>query len=169
MHVAVPFSFRQPIAKIQEVKMNNDFGSLLIDMKLFKGVQEALPFYKSLFGKMKNSLAPFGVLLATKLTVALPFNLPKMLADDLTSKFTFVYSNLNASKKRYVFDGHRMLGQFFFAPGVNKLSSGVSILTIGDVMSVAAFSDANCMADPQELVDHFVRINDSCMRELKDE
>lgn len=35
VHVAVPFSFRQPIAKIQEVKMNNDFGSLLIDMKLF--------------------------------------------------------------------------------------------------------------------------------------
>jgi hypothetical protein len=59
---------------------------------------------------MKNSLAPFGVLLATKLTVALPFFLPKMLADDLTSKFTFVYSNLNASKKRYVFDGHKMLG-----------------------------------------------------------
>ena len=165
----MPFSFRQPIAKIEEVKMNNDFGSLLIDMKLFGNVQEALPFYKSVFGKMKNSLAPFGVLLATQLTVALPFNLPKIMADDMTRKFTFVYSNLNASKKRYVFNGRKMLGQFFFAPGINKLSSGVSILTIGDVMSVAVFSDAACMEHPQELVDHFVRINDSCMRDVKDE
>jgi hypothetical protein len=38
VHVAVPFSFRQPIADIREVKMNNDFGSLLIDFKLFGNI-----------------------------------------------------------------------------------------------------------------------------------
>jgi hypothetical protein len=47
---------------------------------------------------MKKSLNPFGVLYATKMTVALPFTLPKLICDDMTRKFTMVYTNLNASK-----------------------------------------------------------------------
>ena len=169
VHVAVPFSFRQPNKDIKNVKMHNDFGSLLINMKLFETVKSALPFYKSLFAKMKTSLAPFGVLYSTKLVVWLPFTMPKMLGDDLTSKFSFVYSNLNASKTVYEFNGAKMRGQFFFAPGVNKLSSGFSVLTIGHIMSVAAFSDEVCMKNPQLLVDAFVRINSKCMEELKED
>lgn len=123
--------------------MNNDFGSLLLNMKLFKSFKDALPFYKKLFGAMKVSLAPFGVLYATKMTVSLPFTLPKFFAEDMTRKFTIVYSNLLASRKNYVFAGKNMLGVFFFAPGVGKLGTGVSILTIGDIISVACFSDSN--------------------------
>jgi len=97
---------------------------------------------------MKKSLNPFGVLYATKMTVALPFTLPKVICDDMTRKFTMVYTNLNASKKRYSFDGKKHIGQFFFANGVNKLSTTFSILTIGDIMSVGCFSDYNSMKTP---------------------
>merc|ERR1712127_729757 len=34
LHVAVPFSFRQPFKNIKDVKMHNDFGSILVDLKL---------------------------------------------------------------------------------------------------------------------------------------
>lgn len=148
MHVVVPFSFRQPFKSIKDVKMHNDFGSILVDMKLFEKFNEALVFYKKLFGKLKTSLDPFGVLYSTKMTVMLPFTLPKIMADDITSKFTMVYTNLNASKKRYSFDDKKMVGQFFFANGVNKLATTFSILTIGDIMSVGCFSDFNNMKEP---------------------
>jgi len=128
--------------------MHNDFGSILVDMKLFEKFNEALVFYKKLFGKLKTSLDPFGVLYSTKMTVMLPFTLPKIMADDITSKFTMVYTNLNASKKRYSFDDKKMVGQFFFANGVNKLATTFSILTIGDIMSVGCFSDFNNMKEP---------------------
>jgi len=128
--------------------MHNDFGSILLDMKLFENQSEALPHYKKVFNVMKKSLNPFGVLYATKMTVALPFTMPKVIADDLTSKFTMVYTNLNASKKRYQFDGKKHIGQFFFANGVNKLATTFSILTIGDIMSVGCFSDYNSMKKP---------------------
>ena len=49
LHAAVPFSFRQPSKNIAEAKMHNDFGSLLVDMKLFEKHGDALPFYKKLF------------------------------------------------------------------------------------------------------------------------
>lgn len=98
LHVAVPFSFRQPFKNIKDVKMHNDFGSILVDLKLFEKHSDALVYFKKLFSKLKTSFNPFGVLYATKLTVSLPFNLPKLLGDDLTRKFTMVYTNLNASK-----------------------------------------------------------------------
>lgn len=90
---------------------------------------------------MKSSLNPFGVLFATKMTVCFPFTLPKFFAEDMTRKFTIVYSNLMASRKNYVFDGKQVKGVFFFAPGVGKLGTGVSILTIGEIISIACFSD----------------------------
>jgi len=148
LHIAVPFSFRQPFKNIKDVKMHNDFGSILVDMKLFEKFGDALVHFKKLFGKLKTSFNPFGVLYATKMTVALPFTLPKLIVDDMTRKYTMVYTNLNASKKRYSFDEKKMLGQFFFANGINRLATTFSILTIGDIMSVGCFSDFNNMKDP---------------------
>lgn len=110
---------------------------------------------------------PFGVLYTTKLSVMFPYTIPQMLLEDLTGKFTMVYSNLNASKKPYVFDDKKMIGHFFFPPGLIKLGTGFSILTIGDIMSVGCFSDVNCMKDPQELVDIFVRKNNENIKEME--
>lgn len=86
VHVTIPFSFRQPVANIQDIKMCNDFGGMLLDMKLFGNINEAIPHFKSLFYSMKGSLDMFGILLMTKLTASLPFSLSKMVTDDFTSK-----------------------------------------------------------------------------------
>lgn len=148
VHIAVPFSMRQPFKTVEDVKMGNDFGSILIDMRLFASMSEALPYMKKTFGGLKSSLNPFAVLFATKITVTLPFLLPKILAEDLTRKFTIVYSNLLASKKVYEFDGKKMLGTFFYPPGNGRLGTGFSILTVGGIMSVGCFSDKSQMEDP---------------------
>lgn len=42
MKIAVPFSLRQPFKKISDVKMCNDFGSLLIRLPLYRDFEDAL-------------------------------------------------------------------------------------------------------------------------------
>jgi len=82
-----------------------------------------------------------------------------MMLDDLTDKYSIVYSNLNASKKDYYFDGKKNIGHYFVAPGVGKLSTGVSLCTIGSKMSLGIFSDAVQMKNPQELCDIYSELN----------
>lgn len=141
LNVAVPFSLRQPFKTLTDVKMKNDFGSILINLKPIKEFSDALPVVKKQFGELKGSLMPFGVLYSTKISVSLPFLLPKMMLDDLTDKYSIVYSNLNASKNSYWFDGKKNLHHFFVAPGVGKLTTGVALCTVGTNMSIGVFSD----------------------------
>lgn len=98
---------------------------------------------------------PFGVLYATKIVVALPFLLPKFLADDLSYKFTLVYSNLNASRTEYNFDGKNCIGHYMFAPGVGSIATTISFCSVGNRMSIGVFSDRAYMKDPQVLCDIF--------------
>ena len=42
IRVAVPFSFRQPFKRVKDIKMNNDFGSMLVELKLFSDVNDSL-------------------------------------------------------------------------------------------------------------------------------
>jgi len=117
---------------------------------------ESLPYFKKTFGAMKSSLGMFGVLYATKMTVALPFILPKFLSEDLTRKFTMIYTNVNATKKPYIFDNKAMIGLYVLAPGNGKIGTCFSILTAGSVMSVACFSDKSQMRDPQQLINTYL-------------
>ena len=128
--------------------MCNDFGSILIDLVPIKEFDDALPEFKKIFSKLKGSLMPFGVLYSTKISVSLPFLLPKVMLEDLTDKFSIVFTNLNASRKIYYFNGKKNLAHYFVAPGVGKLSTGVSICTVGDNMSIGVFSDAVHMTNP---------------------
>lgn len=102
---------------------------------------ESLPYFKQTFGKMKSSLGMFGVLYATKLTVSLPFILPKLLSDDLTRKFTLIYTNVLVSKEVYTFDNVKMNRLAVLAPGNGKIGTCFSVISCADQMSIGCFSD----------------------------
>jgi hypothetical protein len=112
---------------------------------------------------MRTSLDPYGVFYVFMTTVYLPFILPKFGIDFISDKYTLVFTNLMASKVSYVMDGHKSIGQFFFVPIIGKLSFGISLCTIGDNMSMAAFGDECCVKNPQEIVDIF---RDKCKEVL---
>ena len=98
IYVAMPFSLRQPFKKVADVRLSNNFGSILVKFKIYEKMFESLPYFKTTFNKLKSSLGMFGVLYATKMTVCLPFTMPKFLSEDLTRKFTLIYTNVMASK-----------------------------------------------------------------------
>jgi hypothetical protein len=45
-----------------------------------------------------------------------------------------IYSNLNASKDVFEYEGKKFLSAFYFVPAVGKLCCGVSIVTVGQSM-----------------------------------
>lgn len=83
--------------------MKNNFGTLMLDMKLIKDYEGALKYTQSVFNKLKTSLMPFGVLAMVKAPCLLPSYLPRIIADDLTRKFSVIYTNLCVSTKDYDF------------------------------------------------------------------
>jgi len=67
---------RQPAKSIQELKFTNDFCCIPLDFGIFQSFEEALSNFKKLFSNLKNSLEPFSVLYAFKLTINLPYIMP---------------------------------------------------------------------------------------------
>ena len=135
--------------------MSNDFGSLYMDMPTDSTFEKALKSSKATFQMLKKSLQPFAVLYTTKILVQLPFGLPKFFMTDSTNKFSLIYTNLNASKESYSFDGKRDVGNYFLVPGYGTICAGVSLCTIGQRMSLAVYCDQVSMKTPQDLCDIF--------------
>ena len=144
--VGMPFSLREAPAEKQNVRLNNDFASMPVEIKLFKHFDDGIDHFKTLFGNMKNSLAPFGVYSSFRITTNLPYRLPKFAIDLISDKFTMIYSNLNASKKPIIFCGHTSKGQFYFVPSPGKLG-------MGDLMRLGIYADESFMPDVKSIKD----------------
>lgn len=117
IRMAIPFSFRQPFKELKDVKFKNDFGSILMDLKLFDNFDDNLKDCKRQLDGLKTSLNPYGVYYLTRLPLLLPYDLPKMISNDASNKFSLIYTNLNASTEQYCFDGKRDLIHYFLVPG----------------------------------------------------
>ena len=104
---------------------------------------------------MRTSLDPFGILYVFKVCVSLPFTLPQFTVNFLSDKYTLIFSNLNASKIPYNWNGLESKGQFYFVPCIGKLSFGVSICTVADKCGVAVFGDESAFKDTQKFIDDF--------------
>ena len=86
-------------------------------------------------------MMPFAYFHTFNLTINLPFILPKFALDFLTNKYSLFFSNLNASKVRFKFNGKKQLGSWYFIPNFSKMNFGISVVTCGDICSLAVFAD----------------------------
>ena len=169
--VGMPFSLRETPADIYKVRLNNDFVCMLVDIKLFKHFDDGINHFKMLLGNMKNSLAPFGVYTCCRIATNIPYRLSKFVTDLYTDKYTMIYSNLNANKKRIIFSGHDSQGQFYFAPFPGKAGMGVSIVTIGNLMRLSLYADESFMPDTQslkDLISIYERQNEENLKRIND-
>ena len=121
INVGVPFSLRKPVKEIKNVKLDNDFASLALTLELHSKYDDAIVHTKKMFNYLKSSLQPFGSYYGMHFQNSMPFNISRYIMADSSSKFTLIYSNLNASKIVYYWDGKKVLGQFFFVPGCSSI------------------------------------------------
>jgi len=80
----IPFSFRQPVKEIKDVKLVNDFCAVGCKIPIKKSIQDALLEQKKIFNHLKNSFDAIGAYTLVQLNIMLPFNLPAILTDHVT-------------------------------------------------------------------------------------
>ena len=144
----MPYSLRQPADKFSDLRLNNDFVAIPVTIGIYEHFHESLVECKKQFYALRSSLMPFGFLKTFYVSLSLPFTLPKFAVDFLSDKYTLIYSNLNATKVRYNFNGKRQLGGYYFVPTIGKLSFGVSIVTCEDITSMAVYGDKIAIENP---------------------
>ena len=88
----------------------NDFIAIPMTIPIRKELSECLPMMKKMFFDLRSSLKPFGTLAAFKLLVTLPYVLPKFGVDFISNKTHILFTNLNASRIPYTFDGKKQVG-----------------------------------------------------------
>lgn len=108
---------------------------------------------KKLFFGLRTSLKPFGTLSAFKMEVNLPYTLPKFVNNYLSDKVHLLFTNLNASKIPYTFDGKKQVGQFYYCPGIGSINLGVSFCNTAGMLSLSVYADEKHIKNPQEVVD----------------
>jgi hypothetical protein len=74
-------------------------------MPIIQDFNEALKIFKKKFQGMKSSLDPFGILYLFRITVNLPFCLPRLAIDFMSNKFAIIFSNNYMSKVPLKFNG----------------------------------------------------------------
>ena len=148
---------RQPMKKLTDVRMINDFACLPTNMEICKNFEDALIIFKKQFKYMRNSLDVFGVYGTLSLSTNLPFIIPKFGIDWISDKYTMIFSNLNACKIPWVMNGSEQLGVFYLVPSLGKICCGVSMITVGSHTGLGCFSDDSFIKYPQEIIDIFQR------------
>jgi hypothetical protein len=140
--------------------MCNEFVAIPMTIPIKSQFSEVLTGVKQIFSSMRNSPDPFGVFEFFSILVNLPFILPSFGVHFMANKYTIAYSNLNATKKEFVWDGKKQVGQYYFPPAIGTLSCCISLSTTGKLMSLAVFSDATRIKHPKDLLAIFKRKNE---------
>ena len=141
INVGLPFSLREAPDTFEDVRMNNNFVAVPVNVRLFGDFEKALVHFQKQFKAMRASLGPFGVFSAFHVVTLLPFMFPRLAIFLISSKYTMIYSNLNASKIPYVFDGKKSLGSFFYVTSPGKIGMGASICTTGGTCILSVNGD----------------------------
>ena len=110
---------------------------------------------------MRASFNPFGVWFTSVLAQnAIPLGLNKFVIDDAMLKYSLVFSNAFICKKPLCWGGfhqHKELGSFGFTSVTGKCYFTFTMLTIGEVMGLAMFTDEKVMTDPKRFMDIYVQ------------
>ena len=98
--------------------MINDIAGVSVPITVKKDFEVALKETIAINSSVKNSLTPYCSMAMINFSSSLPYTLAKTCTDDITDKYSLIFSNLNASKKAFKVAGKTQLGQFIFVPGV---------------------------------------------------
>ena len=157
--IQIPFSFRKPQTKLQNFRLENDFAGLATELKVSDNFDETLKYQKKEFDYLKSSIYSYSSLYAGKVTLNLPYTLPCLAVRLFGINFSFTFSNVNASKVTYSWDGKQLVDQFFFAPGSWDGHTIISVSTVGKLMTISVSSEETQLQYPAEFLKIFSKKN----------
>jgi len=128
--------------------MINDIAGVGVPITVKKDFESALKATIAYHEAAKNSLTPFCSMAMINFSSNLPYTFAKTCTDDITDKYSMIFSNLNASKKAFKVAGKCQLGQFIFVPGVCQLYMTVAFCSCGPYMSMSCYADQERLKNP---------------------
>lgn len=155
VQLGMPISMRQPMDRIEDVRMTNEMIAFPTEIPVIQTFEEALPPIVAYFKKLRKSIRIYGELKLTNMSMYSIFQIPRLIIEVVSLHYTGIFSNIHASKSEYIINGKKHLGQYYFVPSIGKLCTGFSFITVGPYMSMACFADENSIQNPQEFCDIF--------------
>ena len=94
--------------------MTNRITLIPMKLHLYEEFDKATMKFKEIVEYYKTSLDPFGYDFGLKGLCMIPYPMNKILLNFIGSKNTLVMSNMNASKKRLIYAGKKLLGLNYY-------------------------------------------------------
>ena len=117
---------------------------------------------------MKTSLEPFEMMMIVNIITALPTMITKSISWESCEKVSLVFSNVPGPKQPLSFSGGlKAKKMMFFAPGLGKLSSCISVISHANIIKVGCLSDKACIEKPKQLMQLFNKNFDAILKSLK--
>jgi len=90
--------------------MINDIAGVGVPINVRKDFESCLEVTVKTHSAIKNSLTAYCSMAMIIFSSNLPYTFAKLATDDITDKYSMIFSNLNASKKPFKVAGKSQLG-----------------------------------------------------------
>lgn len=120
---------------------------------------------KAAFDQLKNSWDPVCSEAANAVAHCMTEHQFVASLDEFTRIPTMTFTNVFSSRKSYVFDGKKQLGQFFLTGQTGEVSLNLGTLTVGDKLVLMGGADERDIGHILELVQLFERKNKEILAE----
>ncbi|MFZ5569267.1 MAG: wax ester/triacylglycerol synthase family O-acyltransferase [Thermodesulfobacteriota bacterium] len=151
LHVSMPVNLRRPGA---QKELGNRFG--IASTALPVSLQDPLARLKEIqkrTGTMKQSVEPALSYHFLQALGAAPGAVARRTANFFANKGTAVLSNVHGPRQPVYFAGGKIRNMIFWVPRSGDISTGISILSYADEITVGISADTNLIAEPQRIVD----------------
>lgn len=113
--------------------MMNETTPVFIELNIRKDIDESVTLFQKLMKGTVFYLEPlcYYWLMVTTIQIT-PISISRLIADYLSSKNTFLFSNLHASKVPYVWADKRCHEVMYSAQGTGKFHTIFTMLTVGE-------------------------------------
>ena len=120
-----------PVKNMKDVKMTNEVNAVCLNLPIRKDIKDIIPLFKKNIKTAMSHLEPFSQLALFNIINSLPYDLYRWALDQVTDKTTLLYSNVNASKVPYVWDGKECTRLFYIANSVGTCNNIFTLVTMG--------------------------------------
>jgi hypothetical protein len=128
--------------------MNNEMTLLVMPMPIRSAYPEAFKDCRTELKKIMNSFDMFAAETGLRILLLLPGTIVHTIMQDISNLYTILWTNANASKIVFAWDGKKILGQFYFVSGGAGFCTMVNLSTIGPYTSMSCYADENSIKYP---------------------
>ena len=155
LNIMIPANIRfKPFATVEEVKLDNKFAGVPLQIPLYNDLNEALKGIPELTSKIKKAFSEvYATYFAMKMALSfLPYFVNNMYLNFSANSFTLAFSNMPGLLKPIAIFGshHQKMTSYIQSP--SNCGMTISCISYIDYFKITIVTDTAIMQDPHSLV-----------------